>query len=255
MATTPLHRVDVTVGSSTFAVDVVTSSGRAGAPTFVLVHGIGMSHRYLARLHGQLAASGTVHSIDLPGFGATPRPDETLAVEDQAAILGATLDTLGVASATVVGHSMGTQFAVELARRRPELTERIVLMGPVVDPRRRTVLQQALALGLDSLRETPGANLIVFTDYWRCGPRWYLRTLPSMIDYPTEVRVRDVGCPVLVLRGGRDPIAGVDFCRQLARAAPDGRLLQLAGRAHVLQHAAPRAVAEAITRFARRATP
>jgi pimeloyl-ACP methyl ester carboxylesterase len=231
-------------------VDVFSSPAMPGRPTFVLLHGIGMSHRYLARLHERLAATGTVHSIDLPGFGATPHPEHALTVEDQARVVGATLDMLGVASATVVGHSMGTQFAIEVARQRPELVERLVLMGPVTDPKRRTVPQQAFALALDTFREPLGANLLVFTDYWRCGPRWYLKTLPSMMDYPTVVRLRDVGCPVLVLRGEHDPIATVDFCRELVAAAPDARLLQLAGHAHVLQHAAPGSVASAITRFA-----
>ena len=39
-------------------------------PAIVLVHGIGVSHRYLSRLHNGLAAARrTVISIDLPGFG------------------------------------------------------------------------------------------------------------------------------------------------------------------------------------------
>lgn len=233
-----------------FAVDVFASPGTEGSPTFVLIHGIGMSHRYLARLHEHLAGPATVLSIDLPGFGATPRPEHALAVEGHATVLAAVLDRVGVASAIVVGHSMGTQFAIELARQRPDLTERVVLMGPVVDPRRRTVLQQALALSIDSLRESPSANWLVFTDYLRCGPPWYLRTLPAMMEYPTLERVRDVRCPVLVVRGERDPIATPDFTRRLAAGAPDGRMLQLPGRAHVVQHSAPRSVSSALRRFA-----
>ena len=42
---------------------------------YVLVHGIGASHRYLTPLHADLARSADVYSIDLPGFGgATPGP-------------------------------------------------------------------------------------------------------------------------------------------------------------------------------------
>jgi hypothetical protein len=44
-----------------------------------------------------------------------------------------------------------------------------VLLGPVVDSERRTVLQQSLSLGLDSLRENPVGNAIVLTDYARAG--------------------------------------------------------------------------------------
>jgi pimeloyl-ACP methyl ester carboxylesterase len=41
----------------------------ARAPSFVLVHGIGTSHRYFAPLHFALASVGETVSIDLPGFG------------------------------------------------------------------------------------------------------------------------------------------------------------------------------------------
>ena len=47
-----------------------------GTPAVVLIHGIGVSHRYLRRLHGLLAETGDTYSIDLPGFGATPRPGQ-----------------------------------------------------------------------------------------------------------------------------------------------------------------------------------
>jgi len=39
---------------------------------YVLVHGFGMTHRYLERLGTQLAADGVVHFVDLPGFGTDP---------------------------------------------------------------------------------------------------------------------------------------------------------------------------------------
>lgn len=221
-----------------------------GAPVFVLVHGIGMSHRYNRRLHRELAAVGSVHSLDLAGFGATPRPRRQVSVEEYADLIVAALDSLGVASCVLVGHSMGTQFTLEVARRHPDRVSHLVLMGPVVDPRRRTVVQQTLALARDSLREPPSANLIVFTDYLRGGPRWYLTELEVMMGYPTEKRIVDVTCPVLVLRGADDPVAGEDWCRRLAGDATSGRMLQLAGHRHVLQHSAPRGVAAAVARFA-----
>ncbi|AWB89374.1 alpha/beta fold hydrolase [Salinibacterium hongtaonis] len=231
-------------------VDVFSMAPHPAATEFVLLHGIGMSHRSLARLQEQLAANGTVHSIDLPGFGATPRPEQPLSVEDHARVLGATFDALDVRHCVVVGHSMGAQFAIELARQRPDLVDRLVLIGPVVDPQRSTVLQQAAALAADTLLEPPVANALVLSDYLRCGPRWYLQTLPSMMRYPTLERVREVSCPVLVIRGEKDPVAREGFSRQLANAAPNGSLLQMPGHAHIVQHSAPRSVAAAIARFA-----
>jgi pimeloyl-ACP methyl ester carboxylesterase len=219
-----------------------------GLPVFVLLHGIGMSHRYLARLHRELEATGTVISFDLPGFGGTPKPGARVTVEEYAELIGHALDRAGVPECVVIGHSMGCQFAVELARQRPSLVSRAVLMGPVVDARRRSVLRQALALAVDCLGETPSANAIVFTDYLRCGPKWYLTELPEMMAYPTEDRVTDVLAPVLVIRGTKDPIAGAVWSAVLAARAPNGRMLELPGN-HVVQQSAPAQVAEAVRSF------
>ena len=168
-------------------------------PTFVLVHGIGMSHRYLQRLAAALAPHGHVCAIELPGFGANATP----------------------------AH----------------------LVGPVVDPTGRSVWHQVLGLAADSMVESPSANAIVFTDYWRCGPRWYLASLPAMFGYPIEQRIRLVEQPVLVLRGSRDPVARADWCRGLAGLARNGRFSEIAGQAHAVLHGAADEVAAMILAF------
>ncbi|QHO68642.1 alpha/beta fold hydrolase [Marisediminicola antarctica] len=220
-----------------------------GRPTFVLVHGIGMSHRYLRRLAAVLAPHGRVCSIDLPGSGANATPAHPLTVETFAALIGHALDMAGISSCVLLGHSMGAQFAVELAVRRPALVSHVVLVSPVVDPERRSTVHQALGLAADSLLESPSANAIVFSDYWRCGPRWYFASLPAMLDYPIENRIRLVEQPVLVLRGSRDPIARGPWCRELAGRARDGRFAEVEGQPHVVQHSAPDEVAAQILAF------
>jgi pimeloyl-ACP methyl ester carboxylesterase len=220
--------------------------------TFVLLHGIGVSHRYLARLHQELALTANVYSFDLPGFGDAPRPTRQVPVGEYAAFVSAALSDAGVTSCVVIGHSMGTQHAVELALQEPDLVAGVVLMGPVVDPRRRSVARQALALTRDAMfSESLSANAIVFSDYFRAGPRWYLTELPVMMEYPLEARIPGVSQPVLVLRGGRDPVAGRDWCQRLAAQAPQGSLTEIPGQGHVFQHTATGPAAAAITSWAR----
>jgi pimeloyl-ACP methyl ester carboxylesterase len=86
----------------------------------------------------------------------------------------------------------------------------------------------------------------VLVDYLRCGPRWYSQQLPFMLGYRIEDRVGDLTVPVLVLRGGKDPIAGLEWCRQLRDNARRGALVIIPGSHHVAQMSAPRAVASAI---------
>ena len=225
--------------------------GTDGAPAVVLIHGIGASHRYLERLHGLLAESVDTFSIDLPGFGATPRPEHTLSVAEHATYILGALEQLGVLEFVIVGHSMGTQFAVEAARQQPSRIPHVVLMGPVVNDRRRTVAQQALALGRDCLFfESPSSNALVFTDYLRCGPSWYLKNLRVMMDYPIEDEIAGVTAPVLVLRGANDPVAPADWCRRLAARAATATFLEIEGTGHVVQHNRAVQVADSILAFA-----
>lgn len=222
------------------------TSSRAAGPVFVLVHGIGMSHRYLKRLHRVLESHGTVVSFDLPGFGGLPKPRHEVDVTRMAHGIGEVLDSLGTGPAVLVGHSMGTQWVVELAVRRPELARSVVIIGPVTDERRRTLWWQAAELVVDTFGEPPSANALVVGDYLRCGPLWYVRQLRHMFAYPMENRVAELSAPLLVMRGSRDPVARLDWCRRLRASAHDAVLVEIPGRVHNAQHSAPRAVAAAI---------
>jgi pimeloyl-ACP methyl ester carboxylesterase len=229
-----------------------TGAEAEARPAYVLLHGIGVSHRYLARLHRRLAEVADVYSFDLPGFGKASRPGRQLQVEDFAAFVTAVLADEGVSTYVVVGHSMGTQFAVELALREPDRVAAVVLMGPVVDSSRKSVPRQALALTRDAMfSESPASNAIVFSDYFRAGPRWYLTELPVMMEYPMEDRLAAVRQPVLVLRGTRDPVARRSWCAKLAEVAPQGTMVEVLGQGHVFQHTAPGIAAQAISGWVR----
>jgi pimeloyl-ACP methyl ester carboxylesterase len=228
------------------AFGVIASRGAADRPALVLVHGIGVSHRYLSRLHDVLAEQRTVFSIDLPGFGGLPKPVHDVDVATMAAALATVIETLQTGPVVLVGHSMGSQWVVELTAERPDLVAHVVAMGPVADARHRSMLAQTIALARDTLGEPPDINAIVFSDYLRCGVPWYLTQLRHMLTYPIEDRVPALIRPLLVIRGSRDPIAGLEWCRMLRERAAAASLVVIPGQHHVAQHSAPRAVAAAI---------
>ena len=98
-------------------------------PGVVFVHGAGgdrtgwqLQTRWFAH-HGYRAAA-----VDLPGHGGSDGPVlETIA--EMADWLAAAIDTMGLAPAHVVGHSMGTFVTLETAARHPDRTRSIVLLG------------------------------------------------------------------------------------------------------------------------------
>ncbi len=122
---------------------VDTSSGRVfvhragrGEP-LVLLHGFFLSHYSFRDVLPQLAAERDVIAIDLPGFGESDRPapgDFAYDLPAFAGAVGEVLDALGVARATVLGHSMGGGTALTLAARQPERVERLVLVSAALYP-------------------------------------------------------------------------------------------------------------------------
>ncbi len=238
------------VGPLAFSVVMSSDAPAAAAapdpPAIVLVHGIGVSHRYLRRLHEVLAETREVVSVDLPGFGGLPKPPGDLDVPAMATALATVIESLGRGPVALVGHSMGTQWVVEVGLQRPDLVTDVVIMGPVTDSAHRSVVAQTAALAVDTLGETPRINAIVFSDYLRCGPRWYLAQLRHMLTYPIEERVAQLKVPLVIIRGARDPIAGLEWCRHLRDRAARATVVQIPGGHHVVQESRPRAAASAI---------
>ncbi len=242
----PVEELRIELDSGAEVVAYRSGAEPSTAPTVVLLHGIGMTHRTFEDLQPLLARELCVISLDLPGFGTTRKPPHPFTVDDHAQAVDEALDRLGVGGRILVGHSMGCQFAVEQAILHPDEVVGLVLVAPVVDSGRRTLAAQARDLAVDTLREPLRANARVLIDYATCGLRWYLVTLKAMFDYDTEAQLRLVTCGVVVVRGERDPVAREPWCRKLAGIAARGTLVTVPGKAHVVPLTAPQAIVDAI---------
>ncbi|CEA08957.1 AB hydrolase superfamily protein YdjP [Arthrobacter saudimassiliensis] len=218
--------------------DVGLRTAGAG-PGVVLVHGIGASGRYFERLAAELAADHRVHTAELPGHARLRAPGHALTMSGYAAVLVEALRRADVGPVQLVGHSMGCQVVVEAAIQAPELVSSLVLLGPTVNDAERSGPLQALRLGQDTLRESPAVNRIVFSDYLRAGPRWYLTTLPRMIRHRLEERLPLVDCPVALVRGERDPVVPRDWIERLAQARPGTLAGEVPGEPHVMMWRRP----------------
>ena len=220
--------------------------GGAGEPV-VLVHGLGVSGRYFEPLGRELARARRVVIPDLPGSGASRGPRRALALEELADVLGALLALEG--RPAVVANSLGCQVALAVAERRPALAERLVLIGPTVDPAYRGWLAQAARILLDTVREPPRLAPIVLADYARMGPRRVLATAREALADRPERRLPHVECPVLVVRGERDATTTLAWARRCAALAPQGAFVGLPGAAHAAHVSHPVRVAELVESF------
>jgi 2-hydroxy-6-oxonona-2,4-dienedioate hydrolase len=219
--------------------------GGSGRPV-VLVHGLAVSSRYFVPLARALAARHAVLAPDLPGYGRSETPPRALDVPQLAAALREWLDVARIRAATLVGNSVGCQIAVELAVGAPERVERLVLVGPTMDPGAPTLLRQGGRLARDVLREPLALVVAESRDYLRMGPLRILATARHALDDPVEGKLADVGVPALVVRGERDAIVSPEWAERVAALLPLGRLVVLPGVAHAAHWGAADAVARLV---------
>ena len=99
-----------------------------GTPV-VLIHGIGASlYAWRYALPPLVAAGYRVVAFDNRGFGFSDKPAHGYSTSDYARLVVALLDSLGISSAVLVGHSMGGEIAAETALRHPDRVRGLVLI-------------------------------------------------------------------------------------------------------------------------------
>jgi pimeloyl-ACP methyl ester carboxylesterase len=74
-----------------------------------------------------------VFALDLKGFGDSDKPKDGYTMQDYSRLLAEFMDTVGIDSAILVGHSLGGKIAVDFAEQYPDRMERLVLVGTPVN--------------------------------------------------------------------------------------------------------------------------
>jgi pimeloyl-ACP methyl ester carboxylesterase len=213
-------------------VTVVAESGIRSGPSFVLLHGIGMGRRYWGALTDTLGTHGRVYALDLPGFGDAPEPETPLDMRQSGDLIAELVEGLGIVNPVLVGHSMGAQVAVEAAARHPKLFERVVLISPTVNPEERGARIQTLRLVQDIWGTQPRVLGYGVVYYLKAGPRWYFKTLRTMMDHQVEVTLPLVQADTLVIRGTEDLLCPKDWVDRIVATIPRSRLVQVPGTGH-----------------------
>ena len=215
----------------------------------MLVHGLGVSGRYLVPTAERLASFCTVYVPDLPGFGRSARPDRALDIPELADSLAAWMQTSGISTACLLGNSLGCQYILDLALRYPELVSRAVLVGPTVNPQARTLFGQVSRGLVDLLGEPLSYWPLLTKDYLKAGALRTLATLRYALKDPVVEKLGRLQIPTLVVRGSRDPIAPQQWVEEMVRLLPRGQLLVIPGGTHVANYTTPEALAQAVRAF------
>jgi pimeloyl-ACP methyl ester carboxylesterase len=95
----------------------------------ILLHGYSDSWFSYSRVLPLLSDRHRVYALDLRGHGNSDRPATGYHMSDLAADVIAFMDAKGIVRATVVGHSMGSFVAQQVALAAPRRVTRLVLVG------------------------------------------------------------------------------------------------------------------------------
>jgi pimeloyl-ACP methyl ester carboxylesterase len=115
------------VDTSNGTLQVLEEGNPRGTP-IVLIHCYTCSMSWWDDLAPLLERDHRVIRVDLLGHGGSDKPSAGYSIDDQATVVAEALAKLGVANATVVGHSLGGSLVTALAQRSPQLASRVVII-------------------------------------------------------------------------------------------------------------------------------
>jgi pimeloyl-ACP methyl ester carboxylesterase len=120
--------------------------GKAVGQPIIFLHGYTDSWFSFSRVLPLFDANYHVYALDLRGHGNSERPANGYDVNNFAADVLAFMDAMNLNTATLVGHSMGSFIAQQVAYNAPQRVARLVLIGSATTVRNQEVLdfQQAV---------------------------------------------------------------------------------------------------------------
>ncbi|MCA9830846.1 MAG: alpha/beta fold hydrolase [Dehalococcoidia bacterium] len=166
----------------------------AGEPVFVFIHGLACDASAWQPQVDDLSRDHRCVAISLRGRGQTPAAGP-FDVEQQAADVAAVLDVLGIASAAVVGHSLGGLVALLLNALRPGLVRAILIADSPVGPRG---FDGAALAGRILEAGTTGPLEPLLESFWAeaTSPETRERVRNMMLGCPHEVAAGMLSTPV-----------------------------------------------------------
>ena len=240
-------------------------------PACVFVHGLASCWQWWLETLPAVAALGwRVVAVDLPGFGGSEMP-VAMTHESTARCLEGVCEQLALGPVALVGHSMGTVVAPEVASRYPERVAALVLVGgpplsvlrlfehPLrtlrAHPETSSFLIEVATAGLPvsafmrrQIAARPWLRRLVFAPYvpradllapdlvfellGGIGARGVFPALRNGFGYDVEVALRGIACPTMVVGGTLDKITPERDLREFADLVELERLEVMAGTGH-----------------------
>jgi pimeloyl-ACP methyl ester carboxylesterase len=242
------------------------ADGDVVAGTIVWIHGLsGCWQNWLENLP-HFARTHRCIAMDLPGFGESEMPAETITISGYAAAVDELLRVLGVARATVVGNSMGGFVGAEVAIRFGTWVDKLVLVSAAgltteylrndhaLAVLRRGSRWLALASGWlasksDALARRPRSRRailglvaahpdrlpapLVAEQLHGAGRPGFIDALDALTSYPIRDRLGEITAPTLVVWGAKDALVPARDAWKFGELIPDARVVVYEDTGHL----------------------
>ena len=234
--------------------------------TILLVHGLGTSWRTWKPLTQYLPKDARVIAIDMLGFGNSPKPNwKSYNVQDQATSIAATLRRESITRLDIViGHSMGSLAAVEIAKKYPRLSRSLILCSPpIYQPKANEKIhhpEKILRALYSLINKHPRSSkrLLQFADRHNIWPdagfkadkitaKSFLTALnAAIINQTTMNDIAKLTLPIAILSGKLDPLIVERNLKKLAKDHNNITHTSMATQRHEVTSAYAKKISEII---------
>jgi pimeloyl-ACP methyl ester carboxylesterase len=223
-------------------------------PPVVLIMGINAGGDAWQPHVGQWSRAFRCIAVDNRGAGASPAPPGPYDTADLAEDYARLITGLGLTACRVVGISMGSAIAQQLALSHPDLVERLVLVATWADPD-PYVADVLRVIGrvrtsADAATFTSHLQTLIWTPQWfaehydelvaardvppAVGPAALQAQIDACVGHQVGNRLQQIAVPTLVTAGGQDRFIPCHLAREVADAIPGAgyELFERTGHVH-----------------------
>lgn len=232
----------------------------------ILLHGYTDSWFSFSRVLPELAETFHVYALDQRGHGDSDRPAGDYSMRAMAADVLAFMDAEGLQRATVVGHSMGTFVARQVALAAPGRVESLVLLGSGINARNQVLLE--LQQAVDELPEPVPTEFVrefqvstiallvpdvflerVIAESLKLPLHVWPAALAGLLADDAHTRLGEIKAPALLISGAKDAIFSEAEQDALLAALPAAALTRYPEVGHAPHWERPDEVARTIVSF------